>query len=312
MLIKNMPKRFYIYFLLLLFFLWGWWWQYNNIYNSPQSLLGIGQYILPVIQESVDNIGTDLEQITAEVQNVISAPGPLRTINQNKNFGQLTIEGIVAASNQQREIVGLPQLKISNILNKAAQNKAQDMLEKQYFDHVSPTGLGAADVVNFVGYNFLAVGENLALGNYKDDKDLVQAWMDSPGHRANILSKNYTEIGIGFVYGEYEGQTTWLAVQEFGKPTTACPEVDGGLKTQIQSKESEVSILASDLEKKQLELVESKPKSSENKETVEAYNQLVKTYNQSVNTYDQMVSELKRIVDLYNFQVKAFNACLKE
>ena len=307
-----MPKRFYIYFLFFLFFLYGWWWQYNNISNSTQSILNIVQYIPQSFQESIDSISADLEQITTEVQNVISTPGPLRKKYQVDLVGQLTIEGIIAATNQQREIAGLSQLKTSDILNKAAANKAQDMLDKQYFDHVSPSGLGASDIVKAVGYKFLAVGENLALGDYTDDKDLVKAWMDSPGHRANILSKNFTEIGIGIIYGNYDGHTTWLAVQEFGKPTTACPEVSSGLKTQIQSKELEVSILADELEQRQIELVSSKPASSDSQEKIKVYNKLVELYNQRINIYDQLAAELKSLVDLYNFQVKAFNACLKE
>jgi uncharacterized protein YkwD len=306
-----MPKRFYIYFLLFLFFLYGWWWQYQQIVYS-QSTLGVKEYVPQSIKESVQNFSNDMGQAIVEVQTIITTPGPLRTGNINTEAGQLTQEGIITATNRQRQLAGLPILKKSNLLSQAASNKAQDMLDKQYFDHLSPLGLGVSDVVLATGYKFLAVGENLALGDYSNDNDLVQAWMDSPGHRANILSKNFTEIGIGFIYGDFEGRSTWLAVQEFGKPTSACPEVNSGLKTQIKTKESELSALADGLKQEQVELVQSKPTSSDSQEKIELYNQSVKIYNQHINAYDQLAIELKKLVDLYNFQVKAFNACLAQ
>lgn len=308
-----MPKRYYLYFVIFFLVLAGWWWQYQRIYYVlPPITLNLEQYVPESIQESVDDAKTNLEQVVAEVKTSITTPGPLRTNYVEQTNGQLTIDGVIAETNRWRELEGLPQLKKSSLLNSAALNKAKDMLEKQYFDHQSPLGLGVGDVITASGYKFLAVGENLALGNYADDKELVQAWMDSPGHRANILSNNFTEIGIGFVYGEYEGHTTWLAVQEFGRPTTACPEVSSGLKSQIQDKEATLDALALELDKRKAELDSSKPTSTDSPEKIEAYNQLVKIYNQRVNLYEAGAAELTRLVDLYNMQVKAFNACITE
>jgi len=308
-----MPKRFYLYFVLFFLVLFGWWWQYQHIYYAlPPLALNLEQFVPESIQESVDNTKANLEQVVAEVKTSIATPGPLRTNYVTQTNSELTIDGVIAETNRWREIEGLPQLKKSNLLNSAALNKAKDMLESQYFDHQSPLGLGVADVITATGYKFLAVGENLALGNYADDKELVQAWMDSPGHRANILSDNFTEIGIGFVYGEYEGHATWLAVQEFGRPTTACPEVSGGLKSQIQDKEAILDALALELDQRKAELDSSKPTSTDSSEKIEVYNQLVKIYNQRVNLYEAGAAELTRLVDLYNMQVKAFNACIAE
>src|SRR6185369_15716694 len=118
---------------------------------------------------------------------------------------------------------GLPALKENALLDKAAKKKLDDMFAQQYFEHINPQGKGPSDLAKSVGYDYIAIGENLALGNFKNDAELVQAWMDSPGHRANILNKQYTEIGVAVGQGTYEGKKTWLAVQEFGRPTSSCP-----------------------------------------------------------------------------------------
>ena len=96
------------------------------------------------------------------------------------------------------------------------------MFEKEYFEHKSPSGIGASDIAHDVGYEFILVGENIALGNFDGDEALVQAWMDSPGHRANILNKRYTEIGIAAEKGLYQGKMMWLAVQIFARPMSLC------------------------------------------------------------------------------------------
>jgi uncharacterized protein YkwD len=305
-----MPKRFYLYFVLFFIILFGWWRWSRYYYVLPPITLNFERYVSESIQESVNDVKINLEQVVTEVKTSIIAPGPLRTNYIEQVNGKLTIDGVVAETNRQRELEGFPPLKRSNLLDMAALNKAKDMLAKQYFNHQSPLGLGVGDIVTATGYKFLAVGENLALGNYADDKELVQAWMDSPGHRANILSDNFTEIGIGFVYGQYEEHTTWLAVQEFGRPTTACPEVSGELKSQIKDKEAMLDALALELDQKKVELDLAKPTSTTSPEKIEAYNQLVKIYNQRVNLYEAGAGELTSLVDSYNRQVKAFNVCI--
>ena len=68
------------------------------------------------------------------------------------------------------------------------------------------------------------------MGNFKNDQDLVSAWLNSPGHRANILNTRFTEIGTAVLKGFYEGREVWMAVQEFGLPLSSCPNPDSKVK----------------------------------------------------------------------------------
>ena len=156
------------------------------------------------------------------------------------------------------------------------------------------------------GYDYIAIGENLALGNFTDDEELVTAWMNSPGHRANILNKSFMEIGAAVGRGTFEGKQVWLAVQEFGKPASACPDIDGTLKLQISSLEQEVSTLEPQLSQLKQEIDQANPK---NKAEYDEYNQKVAQYNSLVAVYNNKVDKLKSSVNEYNNQIRAFNAC---
>ena len=168
--------------------------------------------------------------VVQDIKQDISTPPPL--ISKLINPGtHLTDAGVIEWTNTNRAQNGqLPALKENTLLDQAAELKLQDMFKQQYFEHVNPQGVGPGDLAKKVGYNFIAEGENLALGNFGNDQSLVTAWMNSPGHRANILNVHYTEIGVAVGQGSYQGQTTWLAVQEFGRPASSCPSVDLALK----------------------------------------------------------------------------------
>jgi hypothetical protein len=91
------------------------------------------------------------------------------------------------------------------------------MATKGYFSHTSPEGLSPWHWFDTVGYKFMYAGENLAI-NFSESTDVEQAWMNSPGHRANILNERFTEIGIATAQGTYQGQPTIFVAQMFGKP----------------------------------------------------------------------------------------------
>ncbi|MFV9506489.1 MAG: CAP domain-containing protein, partial [Oscillochloridaceae bacterium umkhey_bin13] len=74
---------------------------------------------------------------------------------------------------------------------------SQDMAQRGYFSHFSPEGRDPSDRVDATGYQWQMVGENIASG-YRTPQEVVAGWMDSPGHRANILRCEFTEIGIGY------------------------------------------------------------------------------------------------------------------
>jgi hypothetical protein len=257
---------------------------------------------LPEVRESFQD-GSFINDLRKE----ISAPGPLRGSLDAIQSSNLTVSGTFEWTNKSRTDNGLPALRSNETLNQAAQLKVQDMFAKQYFEHVSPDGKGPADVVNAVHYEYVAVGENLALGNFRNDEKLVEAWMNSPGHRANILSAKFTEIGIAVGKGRYEGRTVWLAVQTFAKPASDCPLVDANLKAQINSYQTEADALEVQIKSKKAELEAQDPKS---KNEYDEYNAQVKDYNQLVKMYNNKIDQLKQLVAAYNSQVAAFNACV--
>lgn len=249
-------------------------------------------------------VGTLREQVKLEV----SAPPPLRVPDKPKNVPAprlaLSAGGTIGATNARRTEGGLPPLQENALLAGAAAAKARDMLEQQYFDHISPSGAGPADLVRRTGYDFLAVGENLALGDFDDDTDLVQAWMDSPGHRANILSKKYAEIGAAVLKGVFEGREVWFAVQEFGLPASVCPEPDQPLKAKIEDAQTRIDMLAALLQEKRAELEELKARRDPD------YNRQAAEYNELVRQYNGLIEDTRALVASYNRNVLDFNTCI--
>jgi vacuolar-type H+-ATPase subunit I/STV1 len=230
-------------------------------------------------------------------------PPPLRSALDHSG-GALTVSGVINFTNQQREANGLLSLRENQRLNAAAEAKVQDMFDKQYFEHESPEGRGPSDLANDAGYKYVLVGENLALGNFKDDQALVEAWMNSPGHRANILQKRYQEIGVAVGKGMFEGKEVWLAVQEFGTPLSSCPQPPESMKAQINSHQSQIDQLQRDLELRKAEL-------ENNDYDRQTYNKKVDEYNDKVREVNALIAFTKQLVEQYNAAISQFNKCLE-
>jgi uncharacterized YkwD family protein len=116
-----------------------------------------------------------------------------------QNADSLTFEEQVAALvNEQRAANGLKPLTLSAELSNAARAKSQDMHNNHYFAHESPTYGSPFDMLTAFGIRYQAAGENIAMG-YATPEAVMNAWMNSSGHRANILSTSYTQIGVGYV-----------------------------------------------------------------------------------------------------------------
>ena len=255
-------------------------------------------------EQQLQQVGARNFGIQAAPQEIVLPP-PLRGSVEPKT-GALSHSGIFFWTNEQRKTNGLPALRSSLVLDEAAAAKLDDMFQYQYFAHVSPAGLGVGDWAKGQQYEFITIGENLALGNYKDDQALVQAWMDSPGHRANILNTKYREIGIAAGKGMYEGRQTWLAVQIFGLPFAACPAVDSKLYSTIQERKAELNAWASTLDAQYEEL--RKPASRRDPN----YSQKAQEYNAAADAYNKAAVEMKAMVEEYNAQVKEQQSCLAE
>lgn len=124
---------------------------------------------------------------------------------------------LVADTNAGRTANELQPLQANDLLEEAAQLKADDMAAKGYFSHVSPNGETPWYWLDKVGYDYEYAGENLAV-NFTDSQDVINAWMNSPEHRANILNGIFSQIGIAAASGTYEGKTAIFVVQFFGRP----------------------------------------------------------------------------------------------
>ena len=124
---------------------------------------------------------------------------------------------LTSLTNEEREENNAAPLLENELLALAAKLKAEDMAREGYFAHTSPDGKTPWYWLNQVGYKYALAGENLAVNFFESD-EVAQAWMDSPTHRANIVKKDYTEIGIGVATGKYEGKNTVFVAQFFGTP----------------------------------------------------------------------------------------------
>jgi hypothetical protein len=124
---------------------------------------------------------------------------------------------VVDLTNTERAELSLATLTRSPVLDAAANLKAQDMAKYSYFSHDSPSGVTPWYWFKEAGYPFVHAGENLAV-YFSDSSAVVDAWMNSPTHRANIVGNQYREIGVGTARGTYEGFDTVFVVQMFGTP----------------------------------------------------------------------------------------------
>ena len=127
---------------------------------------------------------------------------------------------LLADTNKERAVGGLTILQLNDELSQAAFLKAQDMFAEQYWSHVSPSGTQPWKWFGDVGYNYSFAGENLAK-NYPTAQATVDAWMNSPLHRENIMKQEYVDIGLAVVDGQLNGQNTTLVVALYGAPVTA-------------------------------------------------------------------------------------------
>lgn len=105
---------------------------------------------------------------------------------------------VVELVNVERQKAGLPALTLDAEISNVARIKSKDMADNNYFAHQSPTYGSAGDMLSKFGIKWSAWGENIASGQ-KTPEAVVNAWMNSSGHRANILSSNYSRLGVGYV-----------------------------------------------------------------------------------------------------------------
>lgn len=109
-------------------------------------------------------------------------------------------EQVLNLVNQERQKAGLKPLQMDWELSRVARTKSQDMAQKNYFSHQSPTYGSPFDMMKQFGISFRIAGENIASGQ-RTPEEVMQSWMNSQGHRANILKPDYTHLGVGYYRG---------------------------------------------------------------------------------------------------------------
>ncbi|MBD5140329.1 MAG: hypothetical protein HDT25_02785 [Ruminococcus sp.] len=134
--------------------------------------------------------------------------GNCGTTIQKPNTGTTTDKNDSDVSDYEKEVVdlvneirkeyGLSELTLNTELSAVARAKSQDMKDNQYFSHTSPTYGSPFDMMKTFGISYRTAGENIAMG-YRTPEAVVDGWMNSEGHRANILNSSYKEIGVGYV-----------------------------------------------------------------------------------------------------------------
>jgi len=120
---------------------------------------------------------------------------------------------VITIVNRERASAGLPGLRLNWQLSRVARYKAEDMRDKNYFSHTAPVYGSPFEMMKNFGISFSAAGENIAMGQ-QSATQVMTSWMNSSGHRQNILNARYTEIGVGIAKSG-NGSIYW--VQQFIK-----------------------------------------------------------------------------------------------
>lgn len=156
------------------------------------------------------------DSLTAKVSMQSGHTGQFRLkLNNLGNLDDIQ-DDVIRRTNKYRRKEGLRVLRADAQLSKAAQGHADDMDDVgRYLGHQSSDGRDFEARINEAGYDWRSIRENVASGQ-QSAKAVVRGWMKSPGHRANILSDDITEIGVGFAVDDSSGMTYW--VQKFGAP----------------------------------------------------------------------------------------------
>lgn len=166
----------------------------NNSDNSNNSNASKPTSPAPSKSETI----TETEPAKEETQK--------NTTSQDENNKSEFAKQVVDLVNQERAKAGLQPLKSDAALTNVAMIKAKDMYNNNYFDHNSPTLGSPFDLMKSEGIQYRTAGENIAKGQ-RTPQEVMNAWMNSEGHRQNIMNANYTSIGVAYYNGEW--------VQEF-------------------------------------------------------------------------------------------------
>jgi uncharacterized protein YkwD len=168
---------------------------------------------LPTPVPSPSVVATPTPTPTATVKpSAIVAASPLPTTTPQPAG---PYEAVLLAMNARRADAGLAALTMSAVLRREAQEHADDMVARGFFDHTSPDGKTFSQRISESGYSYTAVAENIGLTS-GNPVEVVALWMNSPPHRANMLDPRFVAAGVGIATGAYSGQSAVYIVAIFG------------------------------------------------------------------------------------------------
>ncbi len=189
------------------------------------SLLTVGVFAQTYKCKSGDTLTKIAEKYNTTISKIKASNPQLKDSSSLKPGQKLKIPDQGTVSDYEKEVArlvnverskaGLQKLTLNAQISKVARIKCQDMINKKYFSHISPTYGSPFKMMESFGIRFSAAGENIAYGQ-KTPAEVMRGWMNSPGHRANILSRTYTNIGVGCAKSK-TGVNYWS--QMFTKPT---------------------------------------------------------------------------------------------
>ena len=169
---------------------------FGGVANVGASATDVVEQNSTNTNHSLDNL-LNIDQQASDVENNESTTEETQSSETGKTSLSAYEEKVVELTNQEREKQGLQALKIDEELSKVAKEKSTDMNVKGYFSHTSPTYGSPFDMMKQYGIDYKTAGENIAKGQPSPEA-VVDAWMHSEGHRANILNENFTHIGVGY------------------------------------------------------------------------------------------------------------------
>ncbi|MDZ4226217.1 MAG: CAP domain-containing protein, partial [Patescibacteria group bacterium] len=154
---------------------------------------------------------------------------------------------VITLTNLERGFNNVATVKENSLLTKAAEAKALDMAHEGYFAHVGPDGKEPWAWIKGAGYAYVSAGENLAV-RFNESSDVVRAWMASESHRANIIKRSYTEIGVGVAEGTYKGAPATFVVQYFARPSTVPTVTEEAVSTPLAGEVQTPQVLGASAE----------------------------------------------------------------
>jgi uncharacterized protein YkwD len=187
-------------------------------FNIAQRELGDGNRWKEIMKPNGAQL-TDNDAVNLQLGQELCIPGPVIIVDPGSGSTPSVVNQVLQLINNERSRAGLQPLRLNAALTQAAQRHSTSMAYQDFFDHKGPDG-DFASRIRDAGYRFSAASENIAAGQ-STAAAAVQGWMNSPGHRANILNPRFVDTGIGYEFlANDPGRVTFKHywTQTFGTP----------------------------------------------------------------------------------------------